>query len=325
MIRRPQSKIGGSLGKEIDALWDAVAAAQVNSVAGGKVDRTSSGTTIKFDAVDAEGNEVDLINVDWPDPFTGVEQYPAAVAPSYDPVTGLPQNYPDYATGYRWQTSAPVDLNQSWLMPLEQTAYGRLTGRTMNAVACVPFTTPGGFLETIGDNFSQHHFGQWPSAILATGSSDPATYFAGWSRPASGWDENAGIGHGGNASAIIPSGSSVGGLTMNGGTLFATGPQLTTGAQYGSAPFIGYDKDWTPIDWTDGAVDLTSPGLMSTFNPYPISAILGVPPSTEIHAVVNLRYALAVDSLDPSTGYLTYEPRYKFFRESGPTWFEVIG
>lgn len=314
MIRRPQSKIGGSLGKEIDALWDAVAAAQVNNVTGGKIDRTSSGTTIKFDPVEAESDGVDLVNVIWPDPFDGDERYAAAVEAPLDPVTGIPIGYPQEALGYNWRTSAPVDLNQSWLIPLEQTLNGWPTGRATNAVGVLDHSWG---LNSPGSAGNEYLWGGWPDAIPTTGASGQDFYF-GFTQPAGGWDVNAGWGHGGTAGAVIPAGAHVH-VTRQ------TGPRLSLGAGAYFHPFDGYDMDWIPIDWTDGAVDLSKPGLSSTFTPYPVGTALNVPNGTEVFYLANLSWSFAVDALDPTTGNPVIDPltgmpisapKYRFFRET---------
>ncbi len=305
MIRRPQSKLGGSLGKEIDALWDAVAAAQVNNVTGGKIDRTSSGTTIKFDAVEAESDGVDLVNVIWPDPFDGDERYAAAVDVPIDPITGVPDSYPWESFGYQWRTSAPVDLNQSWLIPLEQTLNGWLTGRTTNGVGILSNPVVGGTGSgasvSPGASGYEYQYGRWPYAIPTTGATGQ-DYLLGFTQPAGGWDLGAGWGHGGTVGAVIPAGTHIRNMSM-------TGPRLTNYYAGGYFhPFDEYDMDWTPIDWTDGAVDLTKPGLWSNFTDYPVNTSLNVPNGTEVFYFINLTYSFYIDTIDPATGNPAIDP-----------------
>lgn len=47
MIRKPAKRFGGALGDEFAKLWEAVVANQINSVHGGEVDHTSTGTIIR--------------------------------------------------------------------------------------------------------------------------------------------------------------------------------------------------------------------------------------------------------------------------------------
>lgn len=47
MIRRPPKRIGGAIGLEFDALWEAVASAGIVSGAGVEIDRTTRGTVVR--------------------------------------------------------------------------------------------------------------------------------------------------------------------------------------------------------------------------------------------------------------------------------------
>lgn len=47
MIQRPQKRIGGSIGLEIDAIWQAMARLEVRGAEGVDVDQTTSGTVVR--------------------------------------------------------------------------------------------------------------------------------------------------------------------------------------------------------------------------------------------------------------------------------------
>ena len=55
MIQRPQKRIGGSIGLEIDAIWQAMARLEVRGAEGVDVDQTTSGTVVRARAENAAG------------------------------------------------------------------------------------------------------------------------------------------------------------------------------------------------------------------------------------------------------------------------------